>query len=100
MILCVDLLYGSLSQHSLIVNIKDNHWYEYFSPDEIEEIRDYCPVNLPPDPQELDNTYLNELKSVPSKDLYYAKLVTQELPLEPASSTWAHQESFYNVFSC
>ncbi|KAL9538383.1 hypothetical protein PS6_011572 [Mucor atramentarius] len=79
--------------HSLILNIKDKRWYEYFSPAEIEEIRNYRPVDLPPVPQELD-TYLNELKSVPSKDLYYAKLVSQELPLE-SSSKWA-QDSFYN----
>ncbi|KAF1799270.1 hypothetical protein FB192DRAFT_1385901 [Mucor lusitanicus] len=76
--------------HSLILNVKDNDWYNYFSPEEMDEIASYFPVDFPP-VAELD-TYLNKLESLSSEELY-EKLVSEKLPLA-SNDKWI-QDSFY-----
>lgn len=83
------MLFVSLS-HSLILNVQDSCWQEYFSPSEIEEIADYRSVDLPPAP-ELD-IYLDGLKSL-SPERLYTKLVSEELPIQ-STNKWI-QDSFY-----
>ncbi|KAL9548249.1 hypothetical protein MBANPS3_005776 [Mucor bainieri] len=79
--------------HSLILNVKDNDWYNYFSPQEMDEITGYLPVDFPP-VAELD-TYLNQLESLSSEELY-EKLVSEKLPLT-SNDKWI-QDSFYQCF--
>ncbi|CAO0793120.1 unnamed protein product [Mucor circinelloides] len=78
--------------HSLIFDVKDKCWTEYFSPDEVLEIQEYKSVNLPPVPNEMQ-FYLNQLKDVEAQDLYEA-VISKKFGLE-SNGKWV-QDCFYD----
>lgn len=75
-------------------NAQDNEWLEYFTEEEIIEIKDRNSVNLLAIPQELE-PYMHQLQSMSPSDLY-AKVTGESFPLE-SDCKWA-QDSLYQTF--
>lgn len=65
--------------HSLILNINDNDWLNYFTEVELAEVRNHHSVELPPVPVEVE-AYLSELRGLCPRDLY-TKVSSEELAL-------------------
>lgn len=93
---CVYILYVvflisffSLS-HSIILDVQDKGWLEYFEESELAEIRHYKCTDLPPVKEEVEK-YLSELRGISRQELY-TKISPEEIPLQ-ADKKWV-QDTF------
>lgn len=76
--------------HSLILDVHNKGWLQYFEESELAEIRNYKCTDLPLIPEEVEK-YLGELKGLCPEDLY-TKVSSEILPLN-SNTKWV-QDTF------
>ncbi|KAK4512003.1 uncharacterized protein ATC70_004002 [Mucor velutinosus] len=79
--------------HSLIMDVRDRCWNDYFSPAEMEEIKSYKALQLPVLPSNV-TTYMEELLNTP-RDQLYTKV--NEVTFAPNTHEYWIQDSYNNA---
>jgi hypothetical protein len=80
--------------HSLILDVSDASWNDYFTEAELHEIKTANPKSLPSLPTDLQE-YLNSIIQLKSIDAAYRELSKQFIsPIENSSLEWAQSSAY------
>ncbi|GAN11802.1 hypothetical protein MAM1_0985d11403 [Mucor ambiguus] len=80
--------------HSLVLNVQDHCWQEYFTDSELDEIKYYKAIELPVLPSNVQ-VLLDDLKTTANSNLY--NKVTQEIHASTSDEKWV-QDAYNTCF--